>query len=148
MGKQVEVLDDVIFYNIEKAIKAYRQYAQAQIKKKGLDITIDQWLVLKVLSDNPDIQQKDLATKVFKDNASITRIIELLVKNKYLTRKTNKVDGRRVILQITAEGNKTMDKISEVVLRNREHALKGITKPDIELSAKVLKAIANNCIEE
>ena len=78
----MEPLSDVIFYSIDKAIKTYRQYAQKQLKNAGYSITIDQWLVIKTLLENPHIKQQDLGEKTFKDNASITRIIELLENQK------------------------------------------------------------------
>ena len=76
----MEKLDSVLFYYIEKAIKSYRQFAQRELKNAGLSITVDQWLTLNCLHENPDMSQKELAETIFKDNASITRIIELLVK--------------------------------------------------------------------
>lgn len=47
-------LDELVFYTIEKAIKSYRQFAQRQIKEQGLDITVDQWLILKTISEHPE----------------------------------------------------------------------------------------------
>ena len=72
----MEKIDSVLFYYIEKAIKTYRQYAQKELKNAGLTITVDQWLTLNCLNENPQITQKELAEAVFKDTASITRIIE------------------------------------------------------------------------
>ncbi|MBC7862366.1 MAG: MarR family transcriptional regulator, partial [Bacteroidia bacterium] len=71
----MEKLESVFFYHLEKAIKSYRQFAQNKLNSNALTITIDQWLVLKVLSDNQDITQTELAERVFKDKASVTRII-------------------------------------------------------------------------
>lgn len=76
----MENLDLIFFYHLDKAIKTYRQFAQEKLKENGFDITIDQWLVLKAVSENQDINHNDLADAVFKDKASVTRIIELLVK--------------------------------------------------------------------
>ena len=95
----MENLNSVIFYNIEEAIKTYRMYAQNQLKINGLKITIDQWLVLKCLKENPNTTQVELAEKVFKDNASITRIIDLLVKANYLERTINQTDRRKFDLK-------------------------------------------------
>ena len=53
-----EKLDNIVFYLIEKAIKTYRQFAQRNITKAHFDITIDQWLVLKTLQENPSITQQ------------------------------------------------------------------------------------------
>ena len=76
----MEKLKDTVFYSLENAIKSYRQFGQRDINRTGLDITIDQWLVLKTLEDSPGISQQHLAALVFKDVASITRITDLLVK--------------------------------------------------------------------
>lgn len=144
----MELLDEVIFYHIEKAIKSYRQYAQMRIRTAGINITIDQWLVLMVVRDEPDIQLKELAAKVFKDNASITRIIVLLEKNHYLNKTVHKEDGRRIVLSITKKGKKVMEQVSKIVRQNREHALRGISDINIASSIKTLKRIASNCVEK
>ncbi len=80
----MEKLSDIIFYTLERSIKTYRQFAQKNITGGGFNITIDQWLVLKTIQENSTISQQQLDAKVFKDFASVTRIIELLVKNGYL----------------------------------------------------------------
>ncbi len=141
----MEILDDVIFYHIERAIKSYRQFAQARIKKLGHDITIDQWLLLRVLSDNPDISQKELASSVFKDNASVTRIIDLLVRKKLIIRHNHKLDGRRATLKITEAGQKAISKIGTVVSQNRKLALEGIKQQELDVAKRILRRISNNC---
>ena len=142
----MEKLNDVIFYTIEKAIKSYRQYAQKQIKKAGFDITIDQWLVMKCLIDNPDIQLQDLAKSVFKDNASVTRIIDLLIRKNYLKRQSHEGDGRRSTFVITEDGLKTIDAITLIVLQNRKHALKSINQSETIATNNTLQKIISNCI--
>lgn len=141
----MEKLNSVLFYSIEKAIKTYRQFAQKELKKAGLAITVDQWLTLKCLFDNPDISQKELAEMVFKDTASITRIIDLLEKAKYLKKTINKEDKRKSNLTITEHGLKTIELTEKVVEDYRKKALKriGIAKED-HVNA-VMKTIINNC---
>lgn len=141
----MDKLNTTLFYTIEKAIKTYRQFAQKQLRQAGLKITIDQWLIIKSILDNPEIQQQEIADKVFKDNASVTRIISLLVKAKYLKRTVNKTDKRRSNLVITPEGNKVIKEVYKVVLNNRETALHNINDKDITTTQKVLSAITKNC---
>jgi MarR family transcriptional regulator, transcriptional regulator for hemolysin len=141
----MEQLNDIIFYWIDKSIRTYRQYAQKQLKNAGYSITIDQWLVIKTLLENPNIKQQDLGEKVFKDNASVTRIIELLVKAKYLKRKNNVEDRRRSGLEVTAEGKKIITDVQRIVLKNRSVALNDINKSDMEIAKKVLFKITENC---
>lgn len=141
----MEKIDSVLFYSIEKAIKTYRQFAQRELKKANLTITVDQWLTLKCLFENPDISQKELAEVVFKDNASITRIIELLVKAKYLKRTVNKEDRRKSNLTFTDLGQETIEAASVVVENYRNSALKGIGIAKEEHVKAVMKTIINNC---
>ena len=73
----MEKLKDITFYTMDKAIRTYRNFAQKKLKENGYKITIDQWLIIKAILENPGISQQELGEKVFKDNASVTRIIEL-----------------------------------------------------------------------
>lgn len=140
----MEKLSSIFFYHLEKAIKTYRQYAQNKLKENGFSITIDQWLVLKVLSDNPAVTQNELAIRVFKDKASVTRIIEILVKDHYLHRDFHE-NRRRYKLTITGKGHTMLKKVMPTVLKNRKTALTGLTTAEIEKAEKVLKTIAKNC---
>ncbi len=71
-------LQDVLFYSLESAIKAYRRFAQARMQAEGVDITIDQWLVLKTIHESADVTLQQIGAAVFKDFASVTRIVQLL----------------------------------------------------------------------
>lgn len=141
----MENLNDVIFYQIEQAIKTYRMYAQKKIKENGLKITIDQWLVLKSLKENPNLSQAELAEKVFKDTASITRIFDLLVNSGYVVRETNHNDRRKFNLNITASGNEILENTYKIVLENRKKGLEGISEKNIQILNETLKKITDNC---
>jgi MarR family transcriptional regulator for hemolysin len=141
----MEKLDRVIFYSLDKSIKTYRQFAQKRFIEEGLDITIDQWLVLNAIAERPDISQLEIAEKVFKDAASITRIIDLLIKKKYLRRETHNSDRRRFTLGLTDEGKELIRNISKVVKQNRTKALKGITEKELVQMKQTLTQIINNC---
>ena len=135
----------MLFYSIEKAIKSYRRFAQRELKKNSIDITVDQWLTLSVLSQNPDIQQKDLADLIFKDNASVTRIISLLIKSGLLKRASHGTDKRRTLITITVKGNVVLKKARKVVSLYRSRALKDIKASQIETARYVMNVIIKNC---
>lgn len=140
----MEQLDNIIFYHLEKAIKSYRQYAQKQIEAAGIDITIDQWLVLKSIEADPALPQQQIAAKVFKDVASITRIIELLVKKEYLKRDFHESDRRRFRLTLTDTGKQVLKTLQPIIINNRKTALNGITQKDTEKLNELLQKITSN----
>ncbi|MBK7310357.1 MAG: winged helix-turn-helix transcriptional regulator [Sphingobacteriaceae bacterium] len=141
----MEQLEQIIFYTLEKSIKSYRQFAQQSISKKKLDITIDQWLILKTIQNKPDLTQQQIAVTVFKDYASVTRIIEILVKKKVLKRDFHSSDRRRFNLSITTQGLKILKDSAPVIQSNRKKALNGVTNSEIEMLKKVLNKIIENC---
>ncbi|MBS7256532.1 MarR family winged helix-turn-helix transcriptional regulator [Flavobacterium branchiicola] len=132
-------------YSIEKAIKEYRKLAQKNISKIVKDITVDQCLVLIILNDNRDISQNELANLVFKDNASITRMIELIVKKEYLTRTIHSEDRRKFNLEITEKGIKMLELIEPIIKKNRQIALNGLSLEEILVLDKTLQKIISNC---
>ena len=143
--QEVEKLDGIIFYTMDKAIRTYRQYAQKQLKDAGFSITIDQWLIIKGILENPGLSQQELAKIVFKDNASVTRMIELLVKGEYLKRATHTTDRRRENLIVTPAGKKVITDVQKIVLKNRARALDGIDQKRVESMKETLQAIIENC---
>jgi DNA-binding MarR family transcriptional regulator len=141
----MEKLERVIFYALDKCIKTYRQFAQRRFIEAGLDITIDQWLVLNAISEKPDLSQLEIAERVFKDASSVTRIIDLLIKKEYLQRETHEWDRRRFSLGLTKEGQAVMKKIAKVVEQNRAQALKEISEGQLLQMQQTLSLIIDNC---
>ena len=141
----IEKLNDLFFYNLEKTTKIYRRYFQNQLKLNGFDITLDQWLTLKAVTEHPSIPQNEIADLVFKDKASVTRIIELLVQNEYLKRDFHATNRRLVQLTITEKGTQTIDDLDALVKQFRGNALADITLEDLNYVQGILKKIMDNC---
>ena len=145
MCMNIEIPTQVVFYKIERAIKEYRKYAQKRISETVSDITVDQGLILLFLKHYPELSQKEIAALVFKDNASMTRMIDLMVKKQYLVRSTHSEDRRRYNIEITTKGKKILEKLPPVIIKNRTTALEGITEEEIDQVEKILDKIITNC---
>jgi len=141
----MENLNDTMLYTLDKCFRTYNQFAQRNVRQAGYDITIDQWLILKSVAENPTITQNDISKIVFKDNASITRIIQLLVNAGYLVREAHPSDRRRVTLILTDSGYQVTQEVNEIAIQNRAKALKGIDADSIELMRKLMQQIMANC---
>ncbi len=141
----MEKLEQVIFYALDKSIKTYRQFAQRNFIEAGFDITIDQWLVLSAISENDPITQQEIASMVFKDAASVTRIIDLLITKNLLRRETHGTDRRRFSLELTKQGKAMIKSIMKTVAQNRATALRGISEKNLLHLKQTLVAITENC---
>lgn len=136
--------EETIFYKIESTIKAYRKLAQSTIRKIDPNLTLDQSMLLKKLMENPNVTQRELASLIFKDVASVTRMIELLVKNGFLLREPNPSNRRQNLLTPTKKAMLLMNKITKIVKMNRAKALKKIDQKDLEHCRSTLDTILSN----
>ncbi|TGE24591.1 MarR family transcriptional regulator [Hymenobacter aquaticus] len=139
------MLSNVLFYSLDKAIKQYRRFAQANIDRAGIAITIDQWLVLRVILENDDLTQTEIGDRVFKDQASVARIIRLLTERGLLAAEALAYDGRRTQLRVTEEGQRILDAVQPIVLSNRGIALQGLSAADTAVLQELLERIYRNC---
>jgi len=134
-----------IFHAIESTIKEYRKFAQKNISEAIEDMTIDQGLVLIFLDEYPDMTQKEIAELVFKDNASMTRMINTMVKKKYLKRSMHAEDRRRFNIEITPKGKEVLKILPPIIQNNRNSSLHGISKNEQKQLETILKKIRANC---
>jgi DNA-binding MarR family transcriptional regulator len=138
-------LQDVIFYSLESATKAYRRFAQARLYAAGVDITIDQWLVLKTIHESTDVTLQQIGGAVFKDFASVTRIVQLLERKGLLRRKPHPDDGRRSEFVLTRSGASVVRTVEPIARANRREALDGIDAEQVAQLRAALKRIMENC---
>jgi DNA-binding MarR family transcriptional regulator len=137
-----------VLYSIERTIKAYRKISQKNISSIVKGITVDQCLVLIILEKNAKFSQNEIAVLIFKDAASITRIIELMVNKGYLKRTINSDDRRKFNLEISTKGKETIKLLTPVLEENRKCALKDLSKKELEQLDSILHKIITNCINE
>jgi DNA-binding MarR family transcriptional regulator len=67
-------------YLLDRTARKVKQYAQRRFNAANYDITVDQWLIIKNLNNNNDLNQSQLAEITGKDHPTLTRIIDLLCK--------------------------------------------------------------------
>ena len=144
----MEKLTSTFFYNLEKTVKVYRQYFQAQLKQNGFDITLDQWLTLKMITEYPEASQNEIADKVFKDKASIARIIDILEQNEYLAKYPHPKHLRKSRMVLTAKGEDVLSRLNHLVPMIRHKALHGAGDADIHSTLHVLHTIMENCFNK
>jgi DNA-binding MarR family transcriptional regulator len=134
-----------VFYLIEKAIKNYRKLAQQNISERVGNLTLDQALLLQFLVKNPGLSQSEIAELIFKDNASVTRMIELMVKNKFLIRKMHLDDRRRFNIELTSKTKEILPELNSIIKLNRATALHNIPQSELKNIESSLNKIIKNC---
>lgn len=129
---------------LDRTARKVKQYAQQQFKTGEFDVTVDQWLVLKNLAENELLSQTELANLVFKDNPTLTRIIDLLCKKGYVERVPHPQDRRSFQLHLTGPGLEKVSELRPKILEIREKAWENLTAKDFEEFKRILNTIYQN----
>lgn len=129
---------------LDRTARKVKQYAQQQFKQGDFDVTVDQWLILKNLSENRHLSQTELANLVFKDHPTLTRIIDLLCKKGYVERVPHPMDRRSFQLHLTEIGVSKVAEIKPKVLEIREKAWENLNETDFEEFKRILNTIYQN----
>lgn len=129
---------------LDRTARRVKQYAQQKFKELDLNVTVDQWLVLKHLYENECMKQSTLAELLFKDNPTLTRIIDLLCEKQLTLRKQHPTDRRSFQVALTPQGKKKVEQMKPKIQKIRLKAWEGLSKKDFVHFQKVLDTIYKN----
>ena len=129
---------------LDRTAKRVKQYAQQRFKELGFNVTVDQWIVLKHLHEHEEMKQNELAELLFKDNPTLTRIIDLLCDKGLTVRNIHPQDRRSFVVSLTREGVRKVQQMSPKVKDIRLKAWEGLSERDFNQFKKVLNSIYNN----
>ena len=112
----------------------------------GLDISMDQWIVLGPIWENEGISHKEISEYCLKDKTSVTKIIDTLEKKNLVVRVPDQLDHRVKRVVLSNKGKELFLQAIPIMALTRDELRDGITEQDIESLRAVLTKIYNNLI--
>ncbi len=129
---------------LDRTARKVKQYAQQKFKQNGFDVTVDQWLILKNLSENDSLSQTELAQLVFKDHPTLTRIIDILCKKGHVERLPHPLDRRSFQLLLTESGKSKVGELRPQISAIRQKAWENLGGNDFNEFKRILDTIYKN----
>ncbi len=139
-----EKIEDVLLFQIEQASKASKVYSQREFDHLKLGITIEQWILLRIISENTHLSQKELAVMTYRDPASITRSINILTDKGFVARRLTKENKKTYKIELTQAGQAFVNEHLPMVIEHRKKSIKGFTEHELQLLSDFLKRIKDN----
>ncbi|MDQ3193203.1 MAG: MarR family transcriptional regulator [Bacteroidota bacterium] len=102
------------------------------------------YYILTLINNSEEITQKELAQLLEIDKVTMSRIIDYLVKKKYLIRKQHSVDRRAFSLRLTVKAQEITPIIQSTITDLNNTSFKGISEKDKECFFRVSEKIARN----
>jgi DNA-binding MarR family transcriptional regulator len=131
-------------YLMERAMRRMRQVSHAAFAEAGLDITVEQWVVLYIIFEGNGLSQVEITELAFKDAPTVTRIIDNLVKKSWVYRQMSEADRRKFEIYATTEGKALVEKLLPIVMGIRAEGICEITESDLRVFKRVLSRLYSN----
>ena len=110
----------------------------------GLDISMDQWMVLGPIWQLESPSQKDLGEICLRDKPTITRIIDSLEEKSLVVRVSDQIDHRIKRVILTKSGKQLFYDVLPIMEKTREEARGNIPEEEIQIFKNVLSKIIQN----
>jgi len=111
---------------------------------RPFNITTEQWGVLRTLSESDRISQKELSDLADKDQATLTKILDLLEKHDFVKRIANPTDRRSYLIAITEKGMDLTKEVAPCLEDIFTKIIKGIDEKSLAIYQEVLLSLERN----
>ncbi|WP_286181160.1 MarR family transcriptional regulator [Bacillus sp. ISL-37] len=111
---------------------------------KPYRITTEQWSVLRTLNEFDEVSQKELSIRSDKDQATLTKILDLLVKQENVERLANPLDRRSFLVKITPKGTKLVEEVTPYLEEIFMKITHGIDEERLAMFRDVLLTMEDN----
>lgn len=113
-------------------------------KMADLNITTEQWTILCSLWEEDGQTQQSLSDNTFKEKASVTRLLDTLERNMYITRQPNPNDRRTNLIYLTERGTQLEQRATDIVEKFIHRAIEDIDSRNLTfLKETILKMYHN-----
>ena len=114
------------------------------VKNTGVDLSPVEILVLRTLVELGEVTQQQLAQKLSKDKAQITRLIQGLVKKQLILKQRNPHDKRSFVVTAKDKVKKKMIGFIEHERNTVKKMLEGASDKEVKNMEKMLKLMKSN----
>lgn len=110
-------ITEYLAYLLAQADRQVNRQLDARLKASG--VPVEQWRILKVLSDKNGSSMGDLANAVLMNHPTLTKIIDRMVSNALVYRRPDAADGRRVLIYLSDRGRALVSELDHMAIRHQ-----------------------------
>ncbi|EHQ05227.1 MAG: MarR family transcriptional regulator [Leptonema illini] len=135
---------DPLGYLLGRAHYSMRRRLNRRMASCGMELTSEQCLILVMLGCESQVNQQDLADRMFKDKTGISRLVSGMERKGLIQRTSTIEDRRNNFVQLTDFGRSTLSTIQKQLSEIRVEAREGIAEKDMETCRRVLQKLVDN----
>ncbi|WP_426865144.1 MarR family winged helix-turn-helix transcriptional regulator [Metabacillus indicus] len=135
-------LDDSLGYKLFHASRLICSRLNQNLR--DYSVTYEQWQILSRLYEKDGQTQNQLAVKNERDQPSVSRLIDNMIKRGLVKRVPHDTDKRINLIYLTEEMKQVQSELEKLASQTISDASAGVSKEDLETCLNVLDQIREN----
>jgi DNA-binding MarR family transcriptional regulator len=115
------------------------QVLEAELKPKG--VSLHQYRVLEALTERNGLPMGDLATRLFVDGPTLTKIIDKMVESAEVYRGPDPHDRRKVLIFLSRRGAAHFEDVGRLITSIQQEILDRLGKSDAAALTNLLSEL-------
>lgn len=116
--------------------------ASFQRRLAKLQVTVAEWVALRVLLDHAPCSLTILANEMGMNKGAVSRLVDRLNKRGFLNRNNIESDKRTTEITLTKKGIKLLPKLADSANKNDDYYFSHLQKNEVKKIIEILKNIA------
>ncbi len=141
-GASSGFVSSYLLYLLAAASEAASEQFHLRVREMGL--RIPEWRVMACLYDQDGLMITQLAHYALMEQSRITRIIDQMATRGLVVRRNDNVDGRRVRIYLTEDGQALSGELVEAAKTHERQLLKGLSTEGAKNLKPALKALLSS----
>lgn len=138
------ILSKQIAVSINLVACKFTQYTAARLRKEGVGITPEQFLLIDLLWNQGPMTQQQIADTMQKDKNCVTKLIDTLVRKGLVLRQQSLKDRRANIISPTEKGEALKDSAKKKGIEILNSILKDIDENELLAFLDTLEKMSEN----
>ena len=137
-------IKDSLGFIIYRTALALKSSLQRSFRENGVEITAEQWGIIRHLWEEEGLSQREIGEKASKDKPNITRMLDALEKKRLIFRQPDPRDRRKFCVYLTKEGKQLHERIFPLAQRLRQRVIQNLDQSEMDLLKDLLTKIHQN----
>jgi DNA-binding MarR family transcriptional regulator len=132
-------------YLLAHANREINRQLESRLSQEG--VPVEQWRILKVLSDGKSHSMGDLADAVLLNHPTLTKMIDRMVSDALVYRVQDPTDRRKVLMFVSDRGKALCKRLNSLAVRQEEHILESYGDKPTNALKRLLESLIDSSIE-
>ncbi len=144
MNKESYKLDDSLGYRLFHASRLMMNRLNHHFKNNNYPLTYEQWQIMSRLYEKDGQTQNQLAIQNERDQASVSRLIDNMIKRELVKRVPHITDRRINLIYLTEYGKNIQLELEKLAQQTINDASEGLTEEELATCLSTLNKIRCN----